>query len=48
MADPAWAERYRDDVDAFEAALDAFEPPVSWGAVSETLDARRPNVRTTE
>jgi len=42
-ARPAWVEQYRDDVDAFEAALDAFEPPVSWGAVQAELDAHRPD-----
>jgi hypothetical protein len=41
---PAWVERYGDDVDAFEAALDDFEPPVSWGAVRAELDAHRPDV----
>jgi chromosome segregation ATPase len=38
----AWREAYGDRIDAFESELDAFEPPVSWGAVQETLADYRP------
>ncbi|MFB6073755.1 MAG: halo transducer protein [Haloarculaceae archaeon] len=37
VADPAWRDRYADDVDAFEAELDRFEPPVDWGAIRAAL-----------
>jgi len=33
----AWRERFADRLDAFESDLDAFEPPVDWGAVQATL-----------
>ncbi|SEL26214.1 halo transducer protein [Haloferax larsenii] len=41
FAQSAWTDRYGDDLDAFQSALDEFEPPVSWGAVQETLDQYR-------
>jgi DNA repair exonuclease SbcCD ATPase subunit len=42
LARPAWREEYGDRVDDFEAELDRFEPPVSWGAVQSVLDEYRP------
>ncbi|ELZ81033.1 halo transducer protein [Haloferax elongans ATCC BAA-1513] len=41
LAQSAWTDRYGDDLDAFQSAIDEFEPPVSWGAVQETLDQYR-------
>ena len=32
-----WQERFADRLDAFEDDLDAFDPPVPWGAVLETF-----------
>jgi chromosome segregation ATPase len=39
---PAWRETYGDRLDAFEADLAAFDPPVSWGAVQDVLADHRP------
>ncbi|UVE51072.1 halo transducer protein [Haloferax larsenii] len=41
LAQSAWTDRYGDALDAFQSALDEFEPPVSWGAVQEALDQYR-------
>jgi hypothetical protein len=42
-ADPAWRDRFGDDVAAFEAALSTFEPPIEWGVVDRTLSEHRPD-----
>lgn len=39
---PAWRERFAERLEAFEAALGEFEPPVDWGAVYGTLEEHRP------
>ncbi|MBB6645146.1 halo transducer protein [Halobellus ruber] len=41
-ADPAWQAEFGDEIAAVEAALDAFEPPVEWGAVDRLLADHRP------
>jgi len=40
-AEPAWRDRFGDDLAAFDRDLDGFEPPVDWERVRETLAARR-------
>jgi len=42
MVVPSWRDRYAADLDAFEAELATFGPPVEWGAVERTLAAHRP------
>jgi chromosome segregation ATPase len=41
---PAWHERFDDDLDAFETALDAYDPPIDWGELQETLDEHRSGI----
>jgi division protein CdvB (Snf7/Vps24/ESCRT-III family) len=38
---PAWRERFGDRLSAFEATLDALEPPIDWGTVQAELDEHR-------
>lgn len=40
-ADPAWRDRYGDDIAAFERDLAAIDPPVDWTRVQRTFDDRR-------
>lgn len=40
---PAWRERFDGRLHDFETALDAYDPPVEWAAVGETLEAHRPD-----
>jgi hypothetical protein len=42
-AEPAWRDRFAADLVAFDEDLEAFEPPVDWGAVDRTLEAHRPD-----
>lgn len=41
LARPAWRDRFEDDVDALAADLDAFDPPVEWATVQQTLQTHR-------
>ncbi len=43
LARSAWIDRFADRFDAFETELDAFDPPVHWGAVQDVLAAHRPD-----
>jgi hypothetical protein len=40
-AEPAWRDRFGDALTAFERDLSAFEPPIDWERVQETLERRR-------
>ncbi|WP_336001022.1 hypothetical protein [Halorientalis halophila] len=40
-AEPAWRDRFEDDLEAFERAIDGVEPPVDWERVQETLEEQR-------
>ena len=40
-AEPAWRERFDDDLTAFERDLEGFAPPVDWARIQETLAKRR-------
>lgn len=40
LADPAWRDRFGEDVASLEAALD-LSPPVEWGAVQRLLEEHR-------
>ncbi len=42
IARPEWPNRFADRFDAFETELDAFDPPVNWGAVQDVLMTYRP------
>lgn len=46
VADPAWKERFAEDLAALDEELAAFEPPVDWGAVERALEAHRPDPST--
>lgn len=41
LARPAWHDRFDADIAALDRDLDDLVPPVDWGAVQETLAARR-------
>ncbi|MFC7141140.1 halo transducer protein [Halosimplex aquaticum] len=41
LAEPAWRERFGDRLDAFEREVDAFAPPIEWGAVERALEDSR-------
>jgi DNA repair exonuclease SbcCD ATPase subunit len=43
-ARPAWRDRFADRLDAFEADLAAFEPPVDWGEVQGTLQEHQAEI----
>jgi hypothetical protein len=43
-ARPAWRERFADRLDSFEADLAAFEPPVDWSEVQETLQKHQAEI----
>jgi hypothetical protein len=42
LARPEWRERFGDRIDAFEAEIATFEPPVRWERVQETLAEHQP------
>lgn len=42
-ATPAWRDRFGDDVEAFDATLKGFDPPVDWGAIDRALTEHQPN-----
>lgn len=44
LAEPAWREQYGDRLEAFDAAIEEFEPPVDWGEVQATLETHRGDV----
>ena len=46
IADPAWKERFAEDLAALDEELAAFEPPVEWGAVERALEAHLPDPST--
>ncbi|ELZ98124.1 halo transducer protein [Haloferax mucosum ATCC BAA-1512] len=39
---PAWTDEYGERIASFRDRLDAFEPPVSWGAVQSELEQYQP------
>ena len=43
-AEPAWRDRFAEDIAALADELAAFDPPVDWGAVDRTLVAHRPGL----
>jgi hypothetical protein len=42
-ATPTWRDRFGDDVEAFDATLKGFDPPVDWGAIDQALMEHQPN-----
>lgn len=40
-AEPTWRNQFNQDLSAFRSELSAFEPPVDWHHVQETLDNHR-------
>jgi division protein CdvB (Snf7/Vps24/ESCRT-III family) len=48
LARPAWTERFGDRLDEFEAAMDGFEPPVSWGEVEAELERHQDVIEPTD
>ena len=48
LSRPAWTERFGDRLDEFEAAMDGFEPPVSWGEVEAELERYRDGIEPTD
>lgn len=48
LARPAWTERFGDRLDEFGAAIDGFEPPVSWGEVDAELERYRDGIEPTD
>jgi predicted nucleic acid-binding Zn-ribbon protein len=45
LAEPEWRERFGDQLDDLDAALDGFEPPVDWGALQATVEETHPIAR---
>jgi chromosome segregation ATPase len=48
LSRPAWTGRFGDRLDEFEAAMDGFEPPVSWGEVDAELERYRDGIEPTD
>ena len=46
VADPAWEERFAEDLAALNEELASFKPPVDWGAVERALEAHQPDALT--
>lgn len=42
LAEPAWRERFDDELATFHAALDEVEPPIDWNELQGTVQANHP------
>jgi len=48
LAEPAWRDRFGDDLAALDGDLAGIDPPVDWGTVDRLLEDHRPDVTTEE
>lgn len=44
--EPAWRDRFAEDLTAFDEELTTFDPPVDWGAVGRMLETHQPDLST--